>query len=132
MQCVHQTGIILNWRTSVGACTCKQGSTCLHCSIPSHSERQPVHLIVPGSISAHQLPWHNGIARHTMPTRSVFICCHEHDVAYCWLITQVVYEWAAGTPFAEICTLTDVMEGSIVRTIVRLDQAARELQVRSQ
>ena len=40
---------------------------------------------------------------------------------------QAVYEWAKGTPFAEICTLTDVMEGSIVRCVVRLDEACREV-----
>ncbi|KAF5841458.1 NUC185 domain-containing protein [Dunaliella salina] len=44
-------------------------------------------------------------------------------------IMQVVYEWAQGKAFAEICSLTNVMEGSIVRAIVRLDQACRELQV---
>ena len=38
-----------------------------------------------------------------------------------------MYEWANGTPFAEITALTDVMEGSIVRAVVRLDQACREL-----
>ncbi len=32
-----------------------------------------------------------------------------------------------GTPFADICELTDVPEGSIVRTIVRLDETCREL-----
>jgi hypothetical protein len=41
---------------------------------------------------------------------------------------QVVYEWARGTPFAAITELTDVMEGSIVRAMVRLDGACRELQ----
>ncbi len=30
-------------------------------------------------------------------------------------------------PFAEICLLTDVAEGSIVRTIVRLDETSKEL-----
>jgi hypothetical protein len=43
-----------------------------------------------------------------------------------------VYEWALGTPFVDICQLTDVMEGSIVRAVVRLDQACRELQVRGE
>lgn len=38
---------------------------------------------------------------------------------------QVVYEWAKGTPFQEICQLTDVMEGSIVRAIVRLEETCR-------
>lgn len=41
-------------------------------------------------------------------------------------LVEVVYEWAKGTPFAEICELTDVPEGSIVRTIVRLDETCRE------
>lgn len=44
-----------------------------------------------------------------------------------WPCFQVVYEWARGTSFATICGLTDVMEGSIVRAVVRLDQACREL-----
>ncbi|KAM6578144.1 hypothetical protein CsatB_029981 [Cannabis sativa] len=41
-------------------------------------------------------------------------------------LMEVVYEWAKGTPFAEICELTDVPEGMIVRTIVRLDETCRE------
>lgn len=41
-------------------------------------------------------------------------------------LVEVVYEWAKGTPFADICQLTDVPEGSIVRTIVRLDETCRE------
>ncbi|KAK9806276.1 hypothetical protein WJX72_008182 [[Myrmecia] bisecta] len=41
-------------------------------------------------------------------------------------LVEVVYQWAKGTPFAEICELTDVMEGSIVRTMVRLDETCRE------
>ncbi|CAM6105247.1 unnamed protein product [Calypogeia fissa] len=41
-------------------------------------------------------------------------------------LVEVVYEWAKGTPFADICELTDVPEGSIVRTIVRLDETCRE------
>jgi len=43
-----------------------------------------------------------------------------------WGLVEVVYEWARGVPFAEICGFTDVMEGSIVRTIVRLDETCRE------
>lgn len=40
---------------------------------------------------------------------------------------QVVYEWACGTAFGEICMRTSVMEGSIVRAIVRLAEATREV-----
>lgn len=50
--------------------------------------------------------------------------CSEH-LPMCW--GQVVYQWALGVPFKEICTLTDVMEGSIVRAIVRLDETCREV-----
>ena len=31
-----------------------------------------------------------------------------------------------GTPFADICLLTNVAEGTIVRTIVRMDETCRE------
>ncbi len=62
--------------------------------------------------------------------------CSRLDVGPCglWSVcarAQVVQEWALGTPFVDICSLTDVMEGSIVRAVVRLDQACRELQVRA-
>ncbi|KAJ0407079.1 hypothetical protein P43SY_005352 [Pythium insidiosum] len=42
-------------------------------------------------------------------------------------LMEVVYEWARGTSFKEICQLTDVQEGSIVRCITRLDEVCREV-----
>ena len=50
------------------------------------------------------------------------LCC----VAATCTSAQVVYEWARGVPFLQICGLTDVMEGSIVRAMVRLDETCRE------
>lgn len=42
-------------------------------------------------------------------------------------LLNILYAWfLQGTPFAEICELTDVPEGLIVRTIVRLDETCRE------
>jgi antiviral helicase SKI2 len=41
-------------------------------------------------------------------------------------LMHVVYEWCNGVSFAEICQLTDVQEGSIVRHIIRLEETARE------
>ncbi|TPX59484.1 hypothetical protein SpCBS45565_g07719 [Spizellomyces sp. 'palustris'] len=43
-------------------------------------------------------------------------------------LVEVVYEWARGLPFKHITDLTDVLEGSIVRTIVRLEETCREVQ----
>lgn len=40
---------------------------------------------------------------------------------------QVVYEWARGTSFAKICEVTDVLEGTIVRCITRLDQTCLDV-----
>ena len=40
---------------------------------------------------------------------------------------EVVYEWAKGMAFSQITELTDVLEGSIVRAITRLDEACREV-----
>lgn len=42
-------------------------------------------------------------------------------------LVHVVYEWALGVPFQRICELTLVQEGSIVRTITRLDELCREV-----
>lgn len=42
-------------------------------------------------------------------------------------MVPVAYAWAKGTPFAEICQMTDIAEGTIVRAITRLDEACREL-----
>ncbi|KAJ5542272.1 DEAD/DEAH box RNA helicase (Ski2) [Penicillium sp. DV-2018c] len=42
-------------------------------------------------------------------------------------LTEVVYEWARGMSFNLITDLTDVMEGTIVRVITRLDETCREV-----
>lgn len=42
-------------------------------------------------------------------------------------LAEVVYEWGRGTEFKDITELTDVLEGSIVRTITRLDETCREI-----
>lgn len=42
-------------------------------------------------------------------------------------LVEVVYEWARGLPFKHITDLTDVLEGSIVRCIVRLNESCREV-----
>ena len=41
-------------------------------------------------------------------------------------LVEVVYEWARGMSFNRITDLTDVMEGTIVRVITRLDETLRE------
>lgn len=43
-------------------------------------------------------------------------------------LMEVCYEWARGMSFAEITDLTDMLEGTIVRCIVRLDEVLRECQ----
>ncbi|KAK9463086.1 NUC185 domain-containing protein [Lipomyces oligophaga] len=42
-------------------------------------------------------------------------------------LMEVVYEWARGMPFSQITGLTDVLEGTIVRVITRLDEVCREV-----
>jgi antiviral helicase SKI2 len=42
-------------------------------------------------------------------------------------LVEVVYEWANGMSFSRITDLTDVMEGTIVRVITRLDETCREI-----
>jgi antiviral helicase SKI2 len=42
-------------------------------------------------------------------------------------LVEVVYEWARGMPFSRITDLTDVLEGTIVRVMTRLDETCREV-----
>nr|CAD7444207.1 unnamed protein product [Timema bartmani] len=42
-------------------------------------------------------------------------------------LTEVVYEWAQGKPFAQIMELTDVQEGIIVRCIQQLNETLRDV-----
>lgn len=42
-------------------------------------------------------------------------------------LMEVVHEWARGMSFKNITDLTDVLEGTIVRTISRLDETCREV-----
>jgi antiviral helicase SKI2 len=42
-------------------------------------------------------------------------------------LVEVVYQWAEGMGFKEIMDLTDVMEGTIVRVVTRLDETCREV-----
>lgn len=37
-------------------------------------------------------------------------------------LLEVVFEWASGTQFKQIINLTDVLEGTVVRTVTRLDE----------
>lgn len=42
-------------------------------------------------------------------------------------LMEVTYEWCAGAKFIEICRLTAIFEGSIIRTIRRLEELLRQL-----
>lgn len=42
-------------------------------------------------------------------------------------LVAVVYEWAMGTQFNQICQMTSVEEGTIVRCITRLDETCRDV-----
>lgn len=43
-------------------------------------------------------------------------------------LAHVAHAWACGLPFVEVTNLTEVLEGSIVRTLNRLDEVLREVQ----
>lgn len=49
---------------------------------------------------------------------------HQHPR---FALVEVVYNWAQGMSFNRITDLTDVMEGTIVRVVTRLDETCREV-----
>ena len=42
-------------------------------------------------------------------------------------LMEVCYAWCAGAKFSEVCSLTEVFEGSIIRVIRRLEELLRQL-----
>ena len=42
-------------------------------------------------------------------------------------LVDVTYAWAGGAKFVDVCKLTDVFEGSIIRSIRRLEELLRQL-----
>ncbi|ANB11452.1 ATP-dependent RNA helicase MTR4 [Sugiyamaella lignohabitans] len=42
-------------------------------------------------------------------------------------LMDVVYQWAKGATFAQICKMTDVYEGSLIRTFRRLEELIRQM-----
>lgn len=40
---------------------------------------------------------------------------------------EIVFKWALGAKFSEVCKLTDIFEGSIIRSVRRLEQLLNEL-----
>ncbi|KKY23960.1 putative atp dependent rna helicase [Phaeomoniella chlamydospora] len=51
----------------------------------------------------------------------------EYVQSFKWTLMPVIYEWAMGKSFAEICKMTDVYEGSLIRTFRRLEEALRQM-----
>lgn len=44
-----------------------------------------------------------------------------------WELMEVVYEWAKGKKFIDICQMTEVYEGSLIRLFRRLEELIRQL-----
>ena len=44
-----------------------------------------------------------------------------------WQLVDVVHAWAKGKTFAEICKMTDVYEGSLIRLFRRLEELLRQM-----
>lgn len=42
-------------------------------------------------------------------------------------LMEVVYEWCKGATFTQICKMTDVYEGSLIRMFKRLEEMIKEL-----
>ena len=46
-------------------------------------------------------------------------------------LMDVVHAWCTGAKFSEICKMTDVFEGSIIRAMRRLEELLREMSLAS-
>ncbi|KAI1616610.1 rRNA-processing arch domain-containing protein [Exophiala viscosa] len=51
----------------------------------------------------------------------------EYVQSFKWQLMPVIYAWAKGKSFGEICKMTDVYEGSLIRTFRRLEEGLRQM-----
>ena len=51
----------------------------------------------------------------------------EYVQTFKYQLMEVVYSWAHGKSFAEICKMTDVYEGSLIRLFRRLEELLRQI-----
>ncbi|KAJ5342015.1 Helicase C-terminal [Penicillium brevicompactum] len=51
----------------------------------------------------------------------------EYVQSFHWELMEVVYEWTQGRSFADICKMTDVYEGSLIRVFRRLEECLRQM-----
>ena len=51
----------------------------------------------------------------------------EYLALFKWQLMEVVLAWAQGKSFAEICKMTDVYEGSLIRLFRRLEELLRQM-----
>ncbi|KAJ3022834.1 Exosome RNA helicase MTR4 [Thoreauomyces humboldtii] len=51
----------------------------------------------------------------------------EYIQSFCPDLMDVTYAWCQGAKFSQICKMTDVFEGSIIRSVRRLEELLREL-----
>ncbi|PQE23902.1 atp-dependent RNA helicase dob1 protein [Rutstroemia sp. NJR-2017a WRK4] len=51
----------------------------------------------------------------------------EYVASFKWQLMEVVHVWAQGKSFSEICKMTDVYEGSLIRLFRRLEELLRQM-----
>ncbi|KAI9828567.1 MAG: ATP-dependent RNA helicase mtr4 [Sarea resinae] len=51
----------------------------------------------------------------------------EYVQSFKYQLMEVVYAWAHGAPFVQICKMTDVYEGSLIRLFRRLEELLRQM-----
>ncbi|KAB8239814.1 rRNA-processing arch domain-containing protein [Aspergillus alliaceus] len=51
----------------------------------------------------------------------------EYVQSFHWELMEVIYDWANGKSFADICQMTDVYEGSLIRVFRRLEECLRQM-----
>ncbi|RDW57134.1 ATP-dependent RNA helicase MTR4 [Aspergillus mulundensis] len=51
----------------------------------------------------------------------------DYVQSFHWELMEVIYEWANGKSFADICAMTDVYEGSLIRVFRRLEECLRQM-----
>lgn len=65
--------------------------------------------------------------RRLCPCRDTRAQVDEYVESFKPTLMDVLYSWSKGAPFRDICLMTDLYEGSIIRATRRLDELMQQL-----
>ncbi|CAD7701245.1 unnamed protein product [Ostreobium quekettii] len=99
----------------------------LSCLIPTEKSEEEIKLKTELSGPLHKLQETARMIAEVSTECKLKVEAEEYISSFKPFLMDVVYAWSKGASFAEICDMTDIFEGSIIRATRRLDELMMQL-----